>query len=87
MLTTVAGCVMHPVQPLFMEAYMIRCSYCPDNIAVKRAELGYTTCLSCGAKQASEVRHCVVPLHKSNYIVVTNRAELIGINSKGGLVK
>lgn len=78
---------MAPCLTLFMEAYMIRCSYCPDNIAVKRAELGYTTCLSCGAKQASEVRHCVVPLHKSNYIVVTNRDDLVGINVKGGVVK
>ena len=31
--------------------------------------------------------YCVVPMHKSNYMVVTNRADLVGINSKGGLVK
>lgn len=29
----------------------------------------------------------VANLHKSNSILITNRADLIGINNKGGLVK
>jgi len=31
--------------------------------------------------------HTVAPLHKSNYIVVTNRADLRGLNNKGGLYR
>jgi hypothetical protein len=26
-------------------------------------------------------------MHKSNYMLITNRADLIGLNNKGGLVK
>ena len=89
MLTTVAGCVMHPVQPLLEDMYMKtkRCVYCANQYPVGRYQLGYVTCLDCGSKDANAVKHTVVPLHKSNYIVVTNRDDLVGINVKGGVVK
>ena len=45
------------------------------------------TCMSCGEAAARAVRHTVAPMHKSNYMLFTNPADLIGINNKGGLVK
>ena len=49
----------------------------------RRAQLGYTTCVTCGEKEARQRKHTVVPLHKSNYMVPANAAELRGINNKG----
>jgi hypothetical protein len=48
---------------------------------------GYFTCLACGEEQARAVKHCIVPMHKSNYVVVSDRNLLTGVNQKGGLVK
>jgi hypothetical protein len=45
-----------------------------------RAALGYHTCLACGEKAASKVRHTIVPMAKSNYVVVTDPALLKGLN-------
>ena len=86
-LTTVAGCAMHPA--VFIGGLMKtkRCVYCANQYPIGRYELGYVTCLPCGSKHADTVVHTVVPMHKSNYVVVTNRDDLVGINSKGGLVK
>ena len=50
----------------------------------KRAELGYTLCLSCGDKQARATVRTVAPMHKSNYMLFTNLEDLKGINNKGG---
>jgi hypothetical protein len=51
-----------------------------------RWRLGYSTCLECGQQQAREVKHTIVPMPKSNYIVVTDYSLLKGLNSshKGG---
>lgn len=51
--------------------------------------LGYKLCLFCGEEQAREDRRLwtVAPMHKSNYTLITNRADLVGLNNKGGLVK
>ena len=48
---------------------------------------GYFTCLACGEEQARAVKHCIVPMHKSNYVVVSDRNLLTGVNQKGGVVK
>jgi hypothetical protein len=40
-----------------------------------------------GEEQARAVKHCIVPMHKSNYVVVSDRNLLTGVNQKGGLVK
>jgi hypothetical protein len=56
-------------------------------VPFRRWKLGFYTCLSCGEEQAREVKHCVVPMHKSNYVVVSDRNLLTGVNQKGGLVK
>ena len=47
--------------------------------------LGYRTCLKCGEVMAGKRKFTVVPMHKSNYVVISNRQELKGINNKGGL--
>ena len=66
---------------------MSLCRVCSNAINPKRVKLGYSICITCGDKQAKEVVHTVLPLHKSNYMLVTNRKELIGFNTKGGIVK
>lgn len=57
------------------------CKTCHTNsIPTARAQLGYTTCLPCGEKVASKVRHTIVPMAKSNYVVVRDPALLKGLN-------
>ena len=53
----------------------------------ERVVLGYLSCLPCGEKQAKRKKHTIVPMHKSNYVPITNREDLMGINNKGGLVR
>jgi len=59
---------------------------CGEEIVPQRSALGYRTCLPCGEVAAKEVKHCIVPMPKSNYIVVTDYTLLRGLNSshKGG---
>jgi hypothetical protein len=57
---------------------------CGESIIPARANLGYKTCLPCGEAAAKQHKHTIVPMHKSNYIPVFNRQDLVGINSKGG---
>ena len=59
---------------------LLHCLECGEDIAEKRARLGYTTCLPCGEKIASQKKHCVVPMHKSAYMAVTDRALLKCLN-------
>lgn len=63
------------------------CQNCGDDINPLRTALGYKYCLSCGETRAKQVKHCIVPMPKSNYIVVTDMALLIGLNTshKGGV--
>ena len=65
---------------------MNQCNQCGDDIEDARYNLGYRTCLWCGEKAAKIHKHCIVPMPKSNYIVVTDLAMLQGLNSshKGG---
>ena len=60
------------------------CKLCGEPIADRRSALGYTTCLDCGEREARTVRHTIVPMHKSNYTVISDRRDLMGINNKGG---
>lgn len=71
------------------ECYEPQCKLCGALYDAGRFRLGYAFCMPCGNDIAKEVnsRRTVVPMHKSNYMMVTNRADLIGINNKGGLVK
>lgn len=65
------------------------CSICGDEYDPRRCTAGYDTCLACGERKAvSDRQHwCVAPMHKSNYQLITDRQELVGLNNKGGLVK
>jgi hypothetical protein len=58
------------------------CTHCGERVPTARADLGYTTCLPCGEKAATKVRHCSVPMSKSNYVLVTDRSVLAQLNPK-----
>ena len=55
---------------------------CGDEISSGRYNLGYRVCLSCGDKQAHAVTYCTAPINKSNYMLITNYAELAQLNPK-----
>jgi len=65
----------------------VNCIHCDDDIDPRRAALGYRLCLFCGEEAAREERRgwTIAPLHKSNYMLWTNKEDLKGINNKGGL--
>lgn len=58
------------------------CAICSEPFAKARAVLGYRTCLYCGEKKAKEQSHCIVPMNKSNYVVVTDKSLLAQLNPK-----
>lgn len=68
------------------------CTACYFNhVETRRAERQISnklklTCAPCGESIAREVKHTIVPMPKSNYIVVTDYSLLKGLNSshKGG---
>ena len=53
----------------------------------RRVKAGFDTCLRCGDVEAKRVRHTIVPMHKSNYMVITDPRDLMGINNKGGFYR
>lgn len=63
------------------------CIFCGDSVLLARWDLGYHSCVTCGEAKARAHKHTIVPLHKSNYVPVYNLKDLVGINSKGGLVR
>jgi len=63
------------------------CDKCGNPVNRYRYDIGYTTCLPCGEKIARQVKHCIVPMHKSNYVPITNLEDLKGINNKGGFYR
>lgn len=63
-----------------MSAYScVRCGGAVSALRWERA--GMHTCLRCGEAQARAVNHTIVPMPKSNYIVVTDHTLLQGLNS------
>lgn len=69
------------------ETFNPQCKLCGDIYDEGRFRIGYAICMSCGDDLASKVVRTVAPMHKSNYVLITNRADLAGLNNKGGLVK
>lgn len=64
------------------------CTQCHwGHVEYRRWKAGYSTCLPCGEEQAKQRKHTIVPMHKSNYTVITDMEMLVGINNKGGLTK
>lgn len=60
----------------------VLCRECYDPYPVARYRLGYSVCLDCGDAQAREMKWCSAPINKSNYMLITNRAELAQLNPK-----
>jgi ribosomal protein L37AE/L43A len=69
------------------ETFEPQCKLCGKVYEAARLRIGYAICMSCGDDLASKVVRTVAPMHKSNYVMITNRADLVGLNNKGGLVK
>jgi hypothetical protein len=65
----------------------MNCIHCDDDVDPRRAALGYKLCLFCGEEAAREERRgwTIVPMHKSNYVLLVDRKDLPGIGNKGGL--
>lgn len=64
------------------------CTHCyAERVPPARWAKGWKTCMTCGDKLAKATVRTVVPMPKSNYILVTDPSLLIGLNSshKGGL--
>jgi hypothetical protein len=63
------------------------CRQCGVEMDSRRSMLGYKTCMTCGENEARQVKHCIVPMPKSNYIVVSDVSLLLGLNNshKGGV--
>ena len=62
------------------------CRKCKRKFNIRRAAIGYTICMDKACEDAPPIR-TVVPMHKSNYILSTNREDLKGINNKGGFYR
>lgn len=58
-----------------------------EKVARGRILAGFITCLGCGEADARKVKHTIVPMHKSNYVVVSDLRDLKGINNKGGFYR
>ena len=57
------------------------CLICYDNeVPAARWAIGYKTCMPCGEKASKKTRHTIVPMSKSNYVVVTDLELLKGLN-------
>ena len=67
----------------------INCHECGSEIEPPDRQLLTSLCVFCGEENARQQRMawCVAPMHKSNYMLFTDRKDLKGINNKGGLVK
>ena len=57
-----------------------RCRECGEEYPTARWAIGYKWCLSCGDKVAQQTRHTIAPMHKSNYVLITNTDILRQLN-------
>jgi ribosomal protein L37AE/L43A len=58
------------------------CIICGSPVAHERWALGYKTCMPCGEKASKRVKHTVVNLHKSSFVLITDLTDLKGLNPK-----
>lgn len=63
------------------------CSRCGETYSGKRANAGYHLCMPCGEDDARSRRHTIAPMHKSNYMLISNPEDLKGLNNKGGFYR
>jgi len=67
-----------------MKSYTPQCAHCGKEYSTERWKLGYKLCMPCGEKLSRDTVRTIVPMHKSNYMMITDMADLKGINNKGG---
>ena len=67
--------------------FRAECRMCGTTYPNQRWALGYKMCMPCGESESKRVVRTVVPMPKSNYILVTDMSLLKGLNSshKGGI--
>jgi hypothetical protein len=53
---------------------------CEGIVPAARRGIGRYTCMDCGERSAKKTRHTVVPMSKSNYVLVTDYSLLKGLN-------
>lgn len=58
------------------------CSECDATFPIRRYALGYRLCLTCGEREARKTTYPSAPINKSNYVLITNRAQLKQLNPK-----
>lgn len=58
------------------------CAICADTYSPKRANAGYNICMPCGDSAARATIRCIVPMHKSNYMLFTDPQDLKELNPK-----
>jgi len=63
--------------PICVSCYAVR-------VEPQRRAMARPTCMACGEKIAKERKFTVAPMHKSNYMLLTDMDDLKGINNKGG---
>jgi len=62
-------------------SHKLLCTHCwGGHVDYRRAALGYRTCMDCGEALAKSRKHTVVPVSKSNYIMVSDPELLKGLN-------
>ena len=73
---------MNNVRRTNQQQYQPHCMLCDESYTLERMKLGYTVCLPCGDEIAKSRKFTVVPMHKSNYVAVTNAVDLKELNPK-----
>jgi ribosomal protein L37AE/L43A len=64
------------------ETFEPQCKLCGVTYDAGRLAIGYAICMSCGDDLAGKVVRTVVPLNKSNYMMVTDMSTLKQLNPK-----
>ena len=66
------------------ETFTPQCKLCGNTYAAERLAIGYAICMPCGDDLASKVntKRTVVPMNKSNYMMVTDMTILKQLNPK-----
>ena len=58
------------------------CILCGETFKWARFKLGYKLCLECGEEHAKQRKHTIVPMQKSNYMLITDMDILKQLNPK-----
>jgi ribosomal protein L37AE/L43A len=66
------------------ETFNPQCKLCGITYAAERLAIGYAICMPCGDDLATKVntKRTVVPMNKSNYMMVTDMTILKQLNPK-----